>query len=62
MIGTAFKVNIDAIAFLKHASTRLKQAIDAIGNREHSSIGMLPAMLEKRPYILTTTYIDRLTI
>jgi hypothetical protein len=33
MIGTAFKVNIDAIAFLKHASTRLKQAIDAIGNR-----------------------------
>jgi hypothetical protein len=30
---TASKVNIDAIAFLKHASTRLIWAIDAIGNR-----------------------------
>jgi hypothetical protein len=44
MIGAASKVNIDAIAFLKHASTRLKQDIDAIGNREHSSIGMLVEM------------------
>jgi len=34
MIVTAFKVNIDAIAYLKHASTRLKPAIDAIENVE----------------------------
>jgi len=45
---TASKVNIDAIAFLKHASTRLIWAIDAIGNREHSSIGVL-AEMARRP-------------
>jgi hypothetical protein len=45
MIGTAFKANIDAIAYLKHASTRLIWAIDAIGNRELAYIGMLAAMI-----------------
>jgi hypothetical protein len=45
MIVTASKVNIDAIAYLKHASTRLIWAIDAIGNREHSSIEMLAVTL-----------------
>ncbi len=36
MIGTASKVNKDAITYLKHASTRLKQDIGAIGNSEHA--------------------------
>jgi len=43
---SASKVNIDAIAYLKHASTRLKQAIDSIENREHTYIGMLVVILE----------------
>jgi hypothetical protein len=44
---SASKVNIDAIAYLKHASTRLKQAIDAIENREHASIGVLAVIFRK---------------
>jgi len=44
---SASKVNIDAIVSLKHASTRLKQAIDAIGNREHASIGMLATSVKR---------------
>jgi len=48
MIVAAFKVNIDAIAFLKHASTRLIWAIDAIGNRELAYIEMLAAMVQRQ--------------
>jgi len=48
MIVTASKVNIDAIAYLKYASTRLIWAIDAIGNSEHAYIGMLVIIKKKK--------------
>jgi len=40
MIGTASKINIDAIE-KKYTSTRLKQDIGAIENREHAGIRIL---------------------
>jgi hypothetical protein len=57
MIGTAFKVNIDAIGNREHSSTRLIWAIDAIGNREHSSIGMLYTILPNHRLNKTQTEI-----